>query len=87
MRDHQAEALGGPEVDHQLEPCWAARPEEWIHAGAALVSVPLVFGLAYFPTNRLEAIMADVHLERLTCLWCRVLDGTSDETDTDREGP
>jgi membrane protein DedA with SNARE-associated domain len=30
-------------------------------AGAALVSVPLVFGLAYFFTDRLEAIMADVH--------------------------
>jgi membrane protein DedA with SNARE-associated domain len=30
-------------------------------AGAALVSVPLVFGLAYFFTNHIKAIMADVH--------------------------
>jgi hypothetical protein len=30
-------------------------------AGAALFSVPLVFGLAYFFTNQIQAIMADVH--------------------------
>lgn len=30
-------------------------------AGAALVSVPLTFGLAYFFTDQLRAIMADVH--------------------------
>jgi membrane protein DedA with SNARE-associated domain len=30
-------------------------------AGAALVSVPLAFGLAYFFTDQIEAIMADVH--------------------------
>jgi len=28
--------------------------------GAALVSVPLMFGLAYFFTDQIEAIMADV---------------------------
>ncbi|PYO16724.1 MAG: hypothetical protein DMD75_00090 [Candidatus Rokuibacteriota bacterium] len=30
-------------------------------AGAAILSVPLVFGLAYFFTDQIEAIMADVH--------------------------
>jgi membrane protein DedA with SNARE-associated domain len=30
-------------------------------AGAALFSVPLVFGLAYFFTNQIQAILADVH--------------------------
>ena len=30
-------------------------------AGAALVSVPLTFGLAYFFTEQIRAIMADVH--------------------------
>ena len=30
-------------------------------AGAALFSVPLVFGLAYFFTDQIQAIMADVH--------------------------
>ena len=30
-------------------------------AGAALFGVPLVFGLAYFFTDQIKAIMADVH--------------------------
>jgi membrane protein DedA with SNARE-associated domain len=30
-------------------------------AGAALVSVPLLFGLAYFFTDQIEAVVADVH--------------------------
>lgn len=30
-------------------------------AGAALVSVPLAFGLAYFFTDRIGAVLADVH--------------------------
>jgi len=30
-------------------------------AGAALVGVPLLFGLAYFFTDRIKAIMVDVH--------------------------
>jgi len=30
-------------------------------AGAAVLGVPLVFGLAYFFTDQIEAIMADVH--------------------------
>ena len=29
--------------------------------GAALFGVPLAFGLAYFFTDQIEAIMADVH--------------------------
>jgi len=29
--------------------------------GAAVLGVPLVFGLAYFFTDQIEAIMADVH--------------------------
>ena len=30
-------------------------------AGAALVSVPLAFGLAYFFTDQIGAVLADVH--------------------------
>jgi membrane protein DedA with SNARE-associated domain len=30
-------------------------------AGAAVLGVPLVFGLAYFFTDQIKAIMADVH--------------------------
>jgi membrane protein DedA with SNARE-associated domain len=39
--------------------------------GAAVVGVPLVFGLAYFFTDQIQAIMADVHrAERWLVLAC-----------------